>query len=128
MNELNQLHNIATHVRRSEVYGYDDDKLTNLCLPISRVLLQELHVAGFTEAVLVQGTFTLDVPVSYEQEEITQVLHYWVQYKDLIIDLTATQFAENCQDELENITIGTYNEYPRYSAGVKARLATIQAA
>ena len=123
MKELNQLLNIATQVRRSEVYGYDDDKLTNLCLPVSRALLQALHAAGFKEAYLVQGTFTLDEPVAYEDGEIDKVLHYWVEYKDLIIDLTATQFAESCQEELENITMGTHSEYTRYSVSWRGKAA-----
>tara|TARA_Y100000310_G_scaffold55023_1_gene50436 strand:+ start:18389 stop:18850 length:462 start_codon:yes stop_codon:yes gene_type:complete len=130
---------IANELRAEEVSNYDDDTLKVLCLEVSRVLRDRLIQAGLN-AMVVQGTFQLDEPdetfVNYDDHEIEDdelsetfvdyneesdnmvytPLHYWVEVDGIIVDITATQFADEVEyDEISPVEIGSYSDFPRYT-------------
>ena len=112
-----QLFQLSTVVRANEVEAFDDKLLTNLCLRVSRELVKALSDAG-VPAKVIQGKYEVDEPAALAEEtpgwENNELLHYWVESDGLFIDLTATQFANQCHEKLEEVTIGTPDELQRY--------------
>ena len=128
---------IATEVRARIVSDEEDDVLQAQCFRISKILREALLTNGY-DAVLVKGTFyverpedrqddpdalhSLDKPdeAMQEREELdenNEVLHYWVEVAGIIADITATQFNDEIDGEvMEPVTVGSYAEFPRYTA------------
>jgi hypothetical protein len=119
---------IAKEVRAYFVKSYDDEYLKAVCLPVSRKLKEELVKYGY-DAIVIQGTFTVDNPDltasaewdinDFENEEEMEdatyhPLHYWVEVDNTIVDLTASQFNDELDETMPPIVIGTYTEEPRY--------------
>ena len=119
---------IAVNVRKNMVKCYDDDCLKALCLPVSRKLKEELIRNGY-DAIVVQGVFKIDLPNEeyfedwdvedfkneQEMEEAKYTpLHYWVEVKDIIIDITASQFNDELDEPVDAIQIGSYADLERY--------------
>jgi len=121
-----KLEEIASDILKKNLEYYDDENLRALCLPISRELKQELVKYGYN-AIIVQGTFNIDEPnpeyyedIDEEDDNYEQILynplHYWVEVNGIIIDITAKQFEDEVMsDDIQPITIGTYDELPRYN-------------
>lgn len=127
---LQSLTQIATQFRKQMIKCYDDECLRSLCLPVSRKLKEYLISKGY-DAIVVQGVFTVDNPdpeatqewdindfeSQEEMEDATyHPLHYWVEIRDLIIDITADQFNDELDEPVPPINIGTYQELERYKA------------
>ena len=107
---------IAERVRKELIEIYDSPKA--VCLEASRMLKKELEQYG---AIIIQGRFKIDEPdmenydLDYEEDIISDPLHYWVEIEGEILDITADQFQDEVPyDELEEITYGTYEELTRY--------------
>ena len=120
---------IAQQVLKKELAYNDNDKesLRNECLPISVALKNELIKNGYA-ATVVQGTFSVDnpgeiyydedmkvIPKKERKEMMYTPLHYWVEVNGVIVDITATQFNDRIDDQMEPITIGAYSELNRYT-------------
>lgn len=121
---------------RASLADADDDDLKTYCLPASRALSKKLNEQNI-RAIVVQGVFKVDFPDpsassnwdvndfenEEEMEEATYTpLHYWVEVlispnenKNLIIDITASQFNDEIDVPQDSIEIGTYDELPRYT-------------
>jgi hypothetical protein len=120
---------IAQEIRNKMVRCYDDECLQAVCLDVSRELTKELQKYGY-KAQIVQGTFEIDDPnmenydewdeKDFNNEEdfndvIYHPLHYWVEVNGMIIDITASQFNDEIEDEqMPDIVMGSYSEFPRY--------------
>ena len=107
---------IAERVRKELIEIYDSPKA--VCLEASRMLKKELKQYG---AIIIQGRLKIDEPdmenydLDYEEDIISDPLHYWVEIEGEILDITADQFQDEVSyDELEKITYGTYEELTRY--------------
>jgi len=117
------IEDIAKEVRDSN----EDWDFTALCLDYSRELQKKLVANGYN-AIVVQGTYLVDEPnISYTDESLEDLdeeeqdtarhnpLHYWVEVDGTIVDITADQFSDEViYDEIPPITIGSYEDYPRY--------------
>jgi len=125
---------IAQRVRAEMVTCYDDKCLKALCLPTSRALKKALIEAGYADAMVVQGVFKVDNPDpdsytdwdvnDFENEEEMESdkytpLHYWVEVRNQIVDLTGSQFQDEVDGSISEITIGAYQQMPRYIPIVK---------
>lgn len=127
------IRSLAAEVRRKMVT--EDEPPNARCLVCARVLQKALVKAGIKGALVVQGTFNIDIPneEAYEdwdendfddQDAMEKAkffpLHYWVEVPGrprLIVDVTADQFNEELDDDvMDAITVGTYKDYPRYHA------------
>jgi hypothetical protein len=118
---------IAEEVRKELIEIYDSPKA--VCLEASRMLKKELKKNGF-ESIIVQGTFTIDDPLEFDEFDdfdedednencnhyIYDPLHYWIEINEEILDITADQFKEQVLDDIEEITFGKYSENTRYNA------------
>lgn len=105
-------------------YNYD---VKAMCLSISKSLRDELIKNGYGKAMVVAGEFYVDSPdeslwednlsnIEEGEEPNHMVLHYWVELNGKIIDITASQFNDELDNEkMPKIVIGTYDELSRYN-------------
>lgn len=145
---MQDIERIALEVRQSFLTN-DDDTLKAMCLPVSRELKKRLIAAGFDTAIVVQGVFQIDEPdpsayenwdindflpaeqmeteeeeMAYAEEEMESAkytpLHYWVEVKNLIIDVTADQFNDELiGEEMPPIIIQSKSDSDRYTTTVE---------
>ena len=123
---MQKIREIATKVRQEAVDYYEDETLESMCLCVSRTLVEELTKEGI-KCELIQGKFYVDNPDDSKWDEDLRdsikyfPLHYWVRlcgkHKGTIIDLTCSQFQDECEDEIEDIFIGKKSESGRHRSG-----------
>lgn len=134
--DLSKIQGIAAKVR-SGMATNDDDALQAMCLPASRKVVEELGRQGIN-AIVVQGTFTIDNPdpsasedwdiedFMGDEEMMEQAtytpLHYWAEVlispnenENLVVDITASQFNDELDSPVPAIQIGTYSQLGRYT-------------
>lgn len=119
---------IAKKVRLEAVKNYGDESLKEVCLQVSKDLKEEFVRNGY-DAIVVRGTFTVDIPDpmalkewdanAFENDEEMEdakynPVHYWVEINGMIIDITATQFNNELDSPMHPIVIGSYSSQPRY--------------
>ena len=80
--------------------GYYKDELPDLCYVSSELLQKELHKNNI-HSFLIQGIWKDKYDAKFKCEN----LHYWLEYKGNIIDLTACQFNTNSYDRFPLILI-----------------------
>lgn len=123
---MQKIKEIASKVRQEAVNYYEDETLESMCLCVSRTLVEELTKAGIG-CELIQGKFLVDNPDDSKwDDDISDKLkylplHYWVRltgkFKGTIIDLTCSQFQDECDDKIEDIFIGKKSESGRHRSG-----------
>ena len=126
--KIARIRDIAKQIYLEESAAYDDDTLQALCLDVSNKLKQRLIENGFN-AKLVMGKFAVDDPdLEYSsewnfdtEEEFNDAaynpLHYWVEVDGIIVDVTAHQFNDEIDSDIDKmpyITVGTYSEFPGF--------------
>jgi hypothetical protein len=116
---------IAKNARNKVLKHWGD--LRAVCLDVSRYLRNQLIKNGY-KAIVVQGTFAVDEPNMEYCEDLDQdneddakaiynPLHYWVEVNGKILDLTADQFNDEIENELDKmpeIVFGEYAKNKRY--------------
>lgn len=114
---------IATRVRSEELDFHSDDNptLQALCLDVSRRLRDSLIDEGYQNSMVVQGNFAVDEPYFFDDEdedefiELYELLHYWVEVRGLVVDITQTQFEDFVtQDELEDVYVDKVESAYKY--------------
>ncbi len=107
---------IAKEVHDRLVYEYDSEDLKSYCLDVSRELVEELKKWSIP-AKVVQGEYEVDIGVIEDdyEDEIFNLLHYWVEVGGKVLDISAKQFQEFVNEDLDEITYGKYSELYRYT-------------
>ena len=88
---------------------------TAMCLPASLALIARLQAAGYQDALLVYGTFTLDDPdpATYDDASVDgeppayayAPVHWWVRVRETLCDITAGQYADECEQPIAPVRV-----------------------
>ena len=128
---LEEIDKIAQKIRR-QILKKNKGSTANQCYVASIKVYEMLQQAGYDPA-LIQGRVIVDDPnpkkvyAEYTEADLGAMaqtdycnimcrpLHYWVEVKGLVVDVTGDQFNDEIDtEEIPKIVIDQYEAQPRY--------------
>lgn len=116
---------VAKRVRTGLINHYKDDTLMGYCCDASRILQRTLRRKGIKTRV-VKGFYKIDDPAAYYGSDnpldIPEAIHFWLEVRGKIVDITATQFWDAVKEEIPPVVHGEYKALSRYVVETKEPL------